>query len=82
MATIAKRHKHDMTGLNVIMEEYADCMTLARQYDVSRDEIKRVVRDLRERGYHIETLFWGKQNKLKVHAQQFRAAIMHEFRGC
>lgn len=61
--------------------EFADCMTLARQFDVSRDEIKRVVRELKEAGYQIDTLLWGRQNKLKVHAQQFRAAVMHEFRG-
>jgi len=48
---------------------------------VSRDEIKRTVRELKEQGYQIDTLLWGKQNKLKVHAQQFRAAVMHEFRN-
>ena len=34
--------------------EFLDCVTLARQYDTSRDVIKSTLFQLREKGYLIE----------------------------
>lgn len=58
--------------------EFCDCVTLARLFDSSRNEIKEMVHRLKAKGYMIETLAWGKQGKMKVHYKQFRAALMAE----
>ncbi|MCD8071138.1 MAG: hypothetical protein LUE08_07140 [Akkermansiaceae bacterium] len=60
--------------------EFLDCVTLARQYDTSRNTIKAVYNELREKGYLIDALHWGKQGKLKIHGKQFRVALMHEYK--
>ncbi len=59
--------------------EFLDCVTLARQYDTSRDVIKSTLFLLRQKGYLIECLTWGKQGKLKIHGKQFRKALLKEF---
>lgn len=61
--------------------EFLDCVTLARQYDTSNKVIKAAFHELREKGYLIECLAWGKQGKLKIHGKQFRKALLKEF-GC
>lgn len=59
--------------------EYLSCITLARMYDSSRDEIKETVIELKAKGHVIDTLNWGKQGKLKVHGKQFRTALLREY---
>lgn len=59
--------------------EYLSCITLARMYDSSRDEIKETVNALRDKGHIIDVLYWGKQGKMKVHGKQFRTALLREY---
>lgn len=59
--------------------EFYDCITLARQYDTSVQVIKELTNELREQGYEIEVLYWGKQKKLKVNGKQLRCAILSEY---
>ena len=59
--------------------EFFSCVTLARMYDSSRDEIKKMVSDLKGKGHVIEVMNWGKQGKMKVHGKQFRVALVREY---
>ena len=59
--------------------EFVSCITLARMYDSSRDEIKRELYRLRERGHIIDSIKKGKQGKLKINPKQFRVAIFREY---
>lgn len=59
--------------------EFLDCLTLARQYDVCRAEIRNTLNRFLQLGYNIPTLAWGKQHKLKIHAASFRHALFAEY---
>lgn len=61
--------------------EFVDVINLAYQFDMSRDGIKNALKELLQQGHSIECLRWGKQGKLKIHAKQFRIAVMREWKA-
>ncbi|MCD8069772.1 MAG: hypothetical protein LUE08_00075 [Akkermansiaceae bacterium] len=49
-------------------------------FDMDKETARSVLKQLKDLGYGIDVLEMGTQRKIKVNIQQFRAALLMEFR--